>query len=158
VEVFAALQEGGPVVLGSLHQRALKETGIQRALKNTIDTQTCPANYRKLSGIRFPFYLLRHPNDILFPSTREIFLSMRSTDSCILTYSQLNPFSAPLATLSLGKLPIQFIIERLRVRVLAGAACEFSSPGSTFCADLFWYRFHPRVPSVARKRSQPFYP
>ena len=45
------------------------------------------------------------------------------------------------------------MIERSRVRIPAVAAGEFSSPGSTFCADrlLFWYPFHPRVTAVARK-------
>ena len=43
--------------------------------------------------------------------------------------------------------------------VLAGAAGEFSSPGSTFCAQwlLFRYPFHPRVTSVhVSKRSRSF--
>ena len=48
------------------------------------------------------------------------------------------------------------MIERSRVRVPAGAAGEFSSPGSTFCADSFRYPFHLRVTAVARKRSQSF--
>ena len=99
MEVFAALQERGPVVLGSLHQRALKETGIQRALKNTIDTQTCPANYRKLGGIWFPFYLLRHPNDTFPINRRDISQHAKHRQ----LYSDLlpaNPFTAPLATLS----------------------------------------------------------
>ena len=43
------------------------------------------------------------------------------------------------------------MIERSRVRIPAGAAGEFSSPWSTFCADLFRYPFHPRVTAVARK-------
>ena len=43
------------------------------------------------------------------------------------------------------------MIERSRVRIPAGTAGEFSSPGSTFCADLFRYPFHPRVTTVARK-------
>ena len=30
------------------------------------------------------------------------------------------------------------MIERLRVRIPAGAAGEFSSPGSTFCADAYF--------------------
>ena len=30
------------------------------------------------------------------------------------------------------------MIERLRVRIPAGAAGEFSSPGSTFCADSYF--------------------
>ena len=38
-------------------------------------------------------------------------------------------------------------------KVLAEAAGEFSSPGSTFWADLFWNPFHPRVTTVACKRS-----
>ena len=43
------------------------------------------------------------------------------------------------------------MIERSRVRVLAGAAGEFSSPGSTYCADSFRYPVHPRVTAVAPK-------
>ena len=43
------------------------------------------------------------------------------------------------------------MIERSRVQIPAGAAGEFSSPGSTFCAVLFRYPFHPRVTAVARK-------
>ena len=50
------------------------------------------------------------------------------------------------------------MIERSLVRIPAGAAGEFSSPGSTFCADSnFWYPFHPRVTAVARKRSRSFW-
>ena len=47
------------------------------------------------------------------------------------------------------------MIERSRVRILAGTAGEFSSPGSTFCADSYLrYPFHPgRVTAVARKKS-----
>ena len=38
------------------------------------------------------------------------------------------------------------MIERSRVRIPAGAAVSFSSPGSTFGADsYFWYPFHPRL-------------
>ena len=48
------------------------------------------------------------------------------------------------------------MIERSRGRIPAGAAGEFSSPGSNFCADLFWYPFHPRVTAAARKRSRSF--
>ena len=48
------------------------------------------------------------------------------------------------------------MIERSQVRIPAGAAGEFSSPGSTFCADSFRYPFHPRVTAVARKRSRSF--
>ena len=44
------------------------------------------------------------------------------------------------------------MIERSRVRVPAEAAGELTSLGSTFCADLFRYPFHPRVTAVARKR------
>ena len=46
------------------------------------------------------------------------------------------------------------MIERSRVRIPAGTAGEFSSPGSTFCADS--YPFHPRVTTVARKKSRSF--
>ena len=38
----------------------------------------------------------------------------------------------------------------------SGAAEEFSSPRSTFCADLFRYPFHPCVTAVALKRSRSF--
>ena len=39
------------------------------------------------------------------------------------------------------------MIERSRVRIPAGAAGEFSSPGSTFCADsYFGIRFTPVLP------------
>ena len=48
------------------------------------------------------------------------------------------------------------MIERSRVRIPAGAAGEFSSPGSTFCADSFRYPFHSSVTAVARKRSRSF--
>ena len=48
------------------------------------------------------------------------------------------------------------MIERSRVRIPAGAVGEFSSPGSTFCADSFRYPFHSRVTAVARKRSRSF--
>ena len=48
------------------------------------------------------------------------------------------------------------MIERSRVRIPAGAAGEFSSPGSTFCADSFRCPFDPRVTAVARKRSLSF--
>ena len=47
------------------------------------------------------------------------------------------------------------MIERSRVRIPAGTAGEFSSPGSTFCADSYFrYPFHPRVTTVARKKSR----
>ena len=50
------------------------------------------------------------------------------------------------------------MIERSRVRIPAGAAGEFSSPGSTFCADsYFGIRSHPCVTAVARKRRRSFY-
>ena len=49
------------------------------------------------------------------------------------------------------------MIERSWVRITPGAAGEFSSPGSAFCADsYFWYPFHPHVTAVARKRSRSF--
>ena len=39
------------------------------------------------------------------------------------------------------------MIERSRVRVPAGTAGEFSSPGSTFCADLYFgFRSTPVLP------------
>ena len=41
------------------------------------------------------------------------------------------------------------MIERSRVRIPAGAAGEFSSPGSAFCADSY---FGIHVTAVARKR------
>ena len=49
------------------------------------------------------------------------------------------------------------MIERSRVRIPAGTAGEFSSPGSTFCADSYFrYPFHARVTTVARKKSRSF--
>ena len=49
------------------------------------------------------------------------------------------------------------MIERSRVRIPAGTAGEFSSPGSTFCADsYFGIRSTPRVTTVARKKSRSF--
>ena len=48
------------------------------------------------------------------------------------------------------------MIERSRVRVPAGAAGEFCSPGSTFCADWFRHPFHPPVTAAAHKRSRSF--
>ena len=49
------------------------------------------------------------------------------------------------------------VIERSRVRIPAGAAGEFSSPGSTFCADFYFgIRFTPVLPAVARKKSRSF--
>ena len=47
--------------------------------------------------------------------------------------------------------------ERLWVRIPAGAAGEFSSPGSTICADsYFGIHSTPHVTAVARKRSRSF--
>ena len=41
------------------------------------------------------------------------------------------------------------MIERSRVRIYAEEAGEFSSPGSTFCADsYFGVRFHPCVTAI----------
>ena len=49
------------------------------------------------------------------------------------------------------------MIERSRVRIPAGTAGEFSSPGSTFCADSYsGIRSTPRVTTVARKKSRSF--
>ena len=50
------------------------------------------------------------------------------------------------------------MIERSRVRIPAGTAGEFSSPGSTFCADsYFGIRSTPVLPAtVARKKSRSF--
>ena len=39
---------------------------------------------------------------------------------------------------SVVRAPDSVVIERLRVRIPAGAAGEFSSPGSTFCADSYF--------------------
>ena len=47
------------------------------------------------------------------------------------------------------------MIERLWVRIPAGVA-EFSSPGSTFCAELLQYPFHPCVTTGACERSRSF--
>ena len=40
------------------------------------------------------------------------------------------------------------MIERSRVRVPAGAAGEFPSPGSTFCVDSYFGIFDPRVTAI----------
>ena len=49
------------------------------------------------------------------------------------------------------------IFERSRVRIPAGMAGEFSSAGSTFCADsYFGIRSTPGVTTVARKKSRSF--
>ena len=48
------------------------------------------------------------------------------------------------------------MIERLRVRIPAGAAGEFSSAELTMCATLIWRPFHPRVTAVASKRPRSF--
>ena len=49
------------------------------------------------------------------------------------------------------------VIERSRVRIPAGAAGEFSSPGSTFCADShFGISCTPVLSAVARQRSLSF--
>ena len=48
------------------------------------------------------------------------------------------------------------MIKRSQVRVLAGAVGEFSSPGSTFCADSFRYLFHCCATAVACKISRSF--
>ena len=47
-------------------------------------------------------------------------------------------------------------IERLRVRIPAEAAGEFSSPESSLCADSYRCPFHPRISAVARKRPRSF--
>ena len=44
--------------------------------------------------------------------------------------------------------------DRVNVFLLQGR--HFSSPGSSFCADFFWYPFHPHVTAVARKISRSF--
>ena len=48
------------------------------------------------------------------------------------------------------------VIERLRVRIPAGAAGEFSSPEKTLCADSYSVSVPPRVTAVARKRPRSF--
>ena len=48
------------------------------------------------------------------------------------------------------------MIERLRVRIPAGAAGEFSSPESTLCAGSYSVSVPHRVTAVARKRLRPF--
>ena len=50
----------------------------------------------------------------------------------------------------------RFVISRLRVRIPAGAAGEFSSPESTLCADSYSVSVPPRVTAVARKRPRSF--
>ena len=49
------------------------------------------------------------------------------------------------------------MIERLRVRIPAEAAGEFSSPESTLCADSYSVSVPPRVTALARKRPKSFY-
>ena len=49
------------------------------------------------------------------------------------------------------------MIERLRVRIPAEPAGEFSSPESTLCADSYSVSVPPRVTAVARKRPRPFF-
>ena len=52
---------------------------------------------------------------------------------------------------------IELVIERLRVRIPAGAAEEyFSSPELTFCADSYSVPVPPLVTAVARKRPMSF--
>ena len=48
------------------------------------------------------------------------------------------------------------VIERLRVRILAGAGGEFSSPELTLCADSYSVSVLTRVTAVARNRPHPF--
>ena len=48
------------------------------------------------------------------------------------------------------------VIERLRVRIPAGAAGEFSSPELTLCADSYLVSVPPRVTAGARKRPRSF--
>ena len=48
------------------------------------------------------------------------------------------------------------VIERLRDRIPAGAAGEFSSPEKTLCADSYSVSVPPRVTTVARKRPRSF--
>ena len=48
------------------------------------------------------------------------------------------------------------MIERLRVRVPAGAAGEFSSPELTVYVDSYWVSVPPPVTAVARKRPRSF--
>ena len=48
------------------------------------------------------------------------------------------------------------VIERIRVRIPAEAAAEFSSPEVTFCADSYSVSVSPRVTAVARKKPRSF--
>ena len=48
------------------------------------------------------------------------------------------------------------MIERLRVRIPAGAAGDFSSLESTLCVDTYSVSVPSRVTAVARKRPRPF--
>ena len=48
------------------------------------------------------------------------------------------------------------VIERLRVRIPAGAAGEFSSPESTLCADSYSVSVPPPVTAVVLKRPRSF--
>ena len=52
---------------------------------------------------------------------------------------------------SLVRAPDSILIDRSRVRVQAGAAGEFASLGSTFCADSYFGMHSTRVTAVARK-------
>ena len=47
-------------------------------------------------------------------------------------------------------------LERSWTQVPAGTTGEFSSPGSTFSADSFWFPFHPCVTAASLKRPQSF--
>ena len=56
---------------------------------------------------------------------------------------------------SVDRAPDSCVIKEPRVRVLAGAAGEFSSPGSAVCADsYFGIRSTPCVTAIARRRSR----
>ena len=51
------------------------------------------------------------------------------------------------------------MIEKLRVRILAGASGEFSSPELTFvCSLLFGVRFTPMLHAVAREKTPAILP
>ena len=52
---------------------------------------------------------------------------------------------------SVVRAPDWIVIDRSRVRVLAGAAGEYASLGSTFCADSYFGIRSTRVTAVARK-------
>ena len=71
MEVFATLQEGGPVGLGRLHQRALKQTGIQSSLREKKNLKQLPASTEG--------FVLDCPNREVLPRKDKFPVSEQST-------------------------------------------------------------------------------